>query len=62
MSCFKVEYFASDRKHIELCPDGTIVIYPGLAVDEQPIHLDYRQSDILKRMIIAQNDLEKRTM
>ena len=56
---FKIAYYANDQKHITLHPDGSIELFDVRTDEENRLVLSYSQASILKRMIIAQHELEK---
>ena len=51
----RIEYTTADKRHIELYSDGGI----GLYVAGQLVTLDYRQSAMLKAMILAEAELNR---
>jgi hypothetical protein len=64
---FKIEHFSLNGKHITLNPDGSIEIYQSSSIEDQLhgattelITIEYVQAKILKSMIIAEHELEKR--
>jgi hypothetical protein len=58
---FKIEFCGHDGKHVELKHDGTIELFIDAAtqLSAECVKLDYRQSSILKAMILANDALER---
>lgn len=60
---YQIEYFATDGKYIKLNVNGEIEINnTNFIIKNEPdlLIMNYTQANILKKMIIAQHELEKR--